>query len=53
MLKNQKGMGMVEMAMIIAIVIALAFIFKEQLMGLLTLIYEQYTLDGLFEFKIN
>ena len=39
--KNQKGIAVVEMLLILVILIAITLIFKEQLMDLVTNIFEK------------
>ena len=39
--KNQKGIAVVEMLLILVILIAITLIFKEQLMNLVTNIFEK------------
>ena len=40
-LKNKKGIAVVEMLLILVILISITLIFKEQLMGLVTDIFEK------------
>ena len=47
-LKNdEEGMGMVELALIIIILIGLALIFKTQIEEFMTKIFEEFNIDAL------
>lgn len=41
LIKNEKGMGIIEIAIIIVIIIALALIFKTQIEELMNSIFDQ------------
>lgn len=45
--EEESGMGMVEIALIIVVLIGLAFIFQDQIESLLTSIFDKYNIDGL------
>ncbi len=45
--EDEEGMGMVEIALIIVVLIGLAFIFQDQIEALLTSIFDKYDIDGL------
>lgn len=46
-LKSHRGMGIVEIALIIVVIVALAFIFKQQIFALLDSIFQSINIQDL------
>lgn len=44
--RNNKGMGTVEIILIIVVLIGLVFIFKTQIMSLVTTVFDKITVDS-------
>ena len=46
-IKDEKGMGVIEIAIIILVLIAIGFLFKEKIMQLVNELLDQMNVDGI------
>ncbi|PKM65696.1 MAG: hypothetical protein CVU95_14005 [Firmicutes bacterium HGW-Firmicutes-2] len=46
-IKDESGMGVIEIAIIILVLIAIAFLFREKIMQLVNELLDQMNVDGL------